>query len=99
MNLKKSLIYKKLRDFAESNDVGFLAVYGSYYNNTETENSDLGLIIESKNIKNYEILENYRNRLKQSLNKEVDLITPRQMISSLLIGHVWRLKEYEVLYE
>ena len=96
--MKKSLDYNLFRKFASDNGIDFVAVYGSYFNGNFNEKSDIDLIIDSKNDLNSDILKQYSQKLKKLINMNVDLISPKLMISSLICGHVWRLKEYELIY-
>jgi predicted nucleotidyltransferase len=96
--LKNSLDYNIIKNFAIENGIDFIAVYGSYYSGDETVNSDLDLIIDSKSALNNDNLKIWSKKLKSLLNINVDLITPQLLISSLLCGYVWRLKEYKVIY-
>lgn len=98
MKSNKSLDYNIIRDFAKRNDIDFVAIYGSYYNGNPSSKSDIDLIIDSKENLNNDILNQFSKELKSLLKIKVDLITPKLMISSLICGYVWRLKEYDVIY-
>jgi len=98
MKLSKLLDYNIIREFAKENEIDFVALYGSYYNGKPTNKSDIDLIIDSKNTLKNDMLLSMAKKLKKLLKKNVDLITPKLMISTLLCGHVWRLKEYDVIY-
>ena len=94
--MKRSLDYNIIRKFTIDNGIDFIAVYESNYKGNE--NSDLDLIIDGKENPAIETLDQLSSKLSNLLNINVDIITPRQMIPSLLCGYVWRLKEYEVIY-
>lgn len=98
MKSNKSLDYNIIREFANRNNVDFVAIYGSYFKGEQSETSDVDLIIDSKHNLNNDILKKFSKELKSLLKIKVDLITPRMMISSLICGYVWRLKEYNVIY-
>lgn len=98
MNLKQLSDYNKIIEFAETNSIDFVALYGSYYYGKASENSDIDLIIDKTGGISSEELDLYKNSLQQVLEKKVDIITPELMISSPLCGYVWRLKEYEILF-
>jgi predicted nucleotidyltransferase len=92
------LDYNIIRQFAIDNGIDFIAVYGSFYKGNANENNDLDLIFDTTNKTAKDTLDQLSLKLGNLLNIQVDLITPRQMIPSLLCGYVWRLKEYEVIY-
>jgi len=92
------LDYDILVKFAKKNNLNFIAIYGSYYTNKNTENSDLDLIVESPNHLTIDKLIDLEDELNNILNISIDMITPRLMISSLLCGYVWRLNLYKVVY-
>jgi predicted nucleotidyltransferase len=98
MNSSRSLDYNLLRQFAKDNGIDFLAIYGSFFNGEATENSDIDLIIDSKKKIEYKDIENFHEQIEKLMNRKVDIITPKLMISSLTCGYVWRLKEYEIIY-
>ena len=98
MKLNKLLDYNIIREFAIQNDLDFVAVFGSYYNGKPTDSSDVDLIIDSKNQINSEMILSMSRKLNKLLKKKVDLITPKLIISSLVCGYVWRLKQYHVIY-
>jgi|DewCreStandDraft_4_1066084.scaffolds.fasta_scaffold00209_36 predicted nucleotidyltransferase len=98
MKSKKSLDYNIIREFAKRNNIDFVAIYGSYFKGNPSNTSDIDLIIDSKNTLNNDTLKKFSKELRSLLKIKVDLITPRMMISSLICGYVWRLKEYEVIY-
>ena len=98
MKLNKSLDYNILRQFAIDNNIDFLAIYGSYYENTQNSNSDLDIIIDTKHNIDSGTITEYSKKLKRILKIDIDIITPRLMISSLICGYVWRLKQYEIIY-
>ena len=90
--------YNIIRKFAIDNGIDFLAVYGSYYKGNANENSDLDLIIDSRDNPTKDTLDQLSAKLEKLLKVKVDIIAPKQMIPSLLCGYVWRLKEYDVIY-
>ena len=98
MNSKISLDYDTLKQFAIDNNIDFLAVYGSFFKGNQTEKSDIDLIIDANRKITNEDLDSLQKKLEIKLNRKIDLITPRLMISSLICGYVWRLKEYEIIY-
>ena len=98
MKLYKSLDYNLIREFAKENEIDFVALYGSYYKGNQNEKSDIDLIIDSKKTLNNDILKKFTRELKSLLKINVDLITPRMMISSLICGYVWRLNQYDIIY-
>ncbi len=79
-------------------NLNFVALYGSFFNGNPNKNSDIDLIIDAHRNINSEEIEEIQNQLEKIFNRKVDIITLRQMNSSLICGYVWRLKEYEVVY-
>lgn len=98
MKSNKSLDYNIIREFANRNNIDFVAIYGSYLQGLQNEKSDIDLIIDSKQSLNNDILKKFSKELKSLLKIKVDLITPRMMISSLICGYVWRLNQYDIIY-
>jgi predicted nucleotidyltransferase len=90
--------YNLLKRFAEENDIDFLAVYGSFYTGNHNDKSDLDLIVDFNRTITSDYMLELANRISTLVNRKVDLITPKQMISSLLVGYVWRLNEYKTIY-
>ena len=98
MNLSKSSAYKLISKYASENSLAFAAVYGSFHKGTQHQESDIDLIIDSYKKIDSDTLKKYEEDLSSLLNQKVELITPRLMISSLICGYVWRLKEYETIF-
>lgn len=98
MNSKELLDYNVFRETAKKFNLDFIALFGSYNNGTPNENSDIDLIIDAQFTLGYDKIEEIKCYLKKIFKRNIDIITTRQMISSLICGYVWRLKEYEVIY-
>ncbi len=98
MNLNRSEIFEILEKFAISKGLDFVAVYGSFHYSKQTPNSDIDILIDSSQTITYDELDEWAAELEKSTGRKIDLITARLMISSLLCGHVWRLKDYTVIH-
>jgi predicted nucleotidyltransferase len=98
MSLNRTEIFELLKQFAIAKQLDFVAVYGSFHYGKQTENSDIDILIDSSRTISYDELDEWVCELEHSTGRIIDLITARLMISSLLCGHVWRLKDYTVIH-
>jgi len=98
MNSKELLDYNVFRETAKKYNLDFIALFGSYYNGIPNENSDIDLIIDAQYTLDFDKIEEIKCHLKNIFKRNIDIMTTRQVISSLICGYVWRLKEYEVIF-
>ncbi len=55
-------------------DIFKVYLFGSYARNTATEKSDIDLVIDSSNIKDYSILFDIEEELEEKLKRHVDIV-------------------------
>jgi predicted nucleotidyltransferase len=83
-------IRNSVRDIAAKYPIKKISLFGSYADNTATDNSDIDLLIEflSSNVSLF-TLYNIKSEIKEKLQKKVDLIhAPVEKDSLLLINKV-----------
>jgi len=74
---------KKLQNICEVNDISYLGLFGSYAIDKQREDSDVDLLVDFYNTKS--LLEKGRVliELQNLFNKEVDLVSKKNIKSSL----------------
>jgi uncharacterized protein len=96
--MKLEINEKVLHKYCRSNGIKKLSLFGSYLKNTQTEESDVDLLVEFEDDKNFGLLDVARieRELAELLGKKVDLRTPAEL-SRYFKDDV--VKEAEVKYE
>ena len=96
--MKLEINDKKLQEYCKSNGIKKLSLFGSYLKNTQTEESDVDLLVEFETFTSYGLLDVARmeRELSELLGKKVDLRTPAEL-SRYFKNDV--VKEAEVKYE
>jgi predicted nucleotidyltransferase len=92
------LEFEILEQFAQSEGIAFLAVYGSFHHGTQNESSDIDLIVDGKSKIPQDRIVEWSRKLKELTGRKIDMIPANQLISSPLCGHVWRLGDYTCLW-
>lgn len=96
--LKKKSLREKIAKVCAENDVGFLAIFGSFVRGEQRKNSDIDIAIEYEKTKRkslFDLIE-LENKLKRFFGRKVDLGI-FSSISPYIIEDVKR--EMEVIYE
>jgi predicted nucleotidyltransferase len=90
--------YNEVEEFCKTNRIKKLSLFGSYLNNSYSENSDVDLLVEFENITYYGLLDIARmeRELTNILGVKVDLRTPEEL-SKYFRDSI--IKEAEVKYE
>ena len=96
--MKLDINEKTLHEYCESNGIKKLSLFGSYLKNTQTQESDIDLLVEFEDNTGYGFLDVARmeRELSELLGKKVDLRTPAEL-SRYFKDDV--VREAEVKYE
>lgn len=91
-------VIRKLQSFAELNSLSFLAVFGSYYTETATDESDIDIMIDTEARCKDLDMECVQASLQNLIGLEVDLSSVASVIDSSIICKVWIRGEYLIVY-
>ena len=75
---------KIIGDIAAEYGVKKVALFGSYSTGNQTKDSDIDLLIDKGELKGLFMLNSFINALKESLNKDVDVMTYSTLEKSLI---------------
>ena len=75
--MNSKLIYEKIKDLIPKDKVDALYLFGSYWNGTFTEDSDIDLAIFSDDLSYIELVD-LEDKISERLKKEVDLVLPEK---------------------
>ncbi len=74
-------IEKKVKEVAERYNVNKVCIFGSYARGEATEDSDIDFIVDPENLVGFKFFGFYED-LRESFNKEIDLVTESQIASN-----------------
>lgn len=90
-----SIDMKILKSFKDRYSISYLAVFGSYLKNEQTETSDLDLLVRFKKTISLLDLVRIEREMGEELGVKVDLVSPNAL-SPFIKDHV--LKEAKVIF-
>lgn len=94
--MNKSLAYQIIKTYFADKPVSKVMVFGSYSRNEQTENSDIDIIINTKNAVGLFALAKFKQELSALLGIPVDISTEKG-ISTYVMPYI--KNDIEIIYE
>lgn len=80
--MEKQQLYQNLKSYLLKNNITRAAVFGSFARNEETEQSDIDVLIEAKNMTMFDILR-LEDELQKIYQRKIDLVEYKAIKSSI----------------
>ena len=94
--MNKSVAYQIIKTYFADKPVSKVMVFGSYSRNEQNENSDIDIIINTKNAVGLFVLAKFKQELSALLGIPVDISTEKG-ISSYVMPYI--KNDIEIIYE